>query len=68
MVSVAYGQGGRMRVCILPPTTFKNVFDVLYNFSIILNLFAGNNKPSALSTHNRKCANKMSHISQSTQN
>ena len=65
MVPVAYGQGrierGRMRVCILPPAIFKNVFDVgLYNFSIISNLF-DNNKPYALNTHNRKCANKMHH-------
>ena len=47
-------------------STFKNVFDV-YNFSIILNLF-NSNKPLVLSTHNRKCANKMRHISRSTQN
>ena len=36
---------------------FLNVFDV-YNFSIISNLFDGD-KLYVLSTHNRKCANKM---------
>ena len=51
---------GRMRdsVRILPKDNFKNVFDVgLYIFSIISNLF-DSNKPYALSTHNRTCANK----------
>ena len=65
MVPVAYGQGriqrGRIRVCILSPAIFKNVFDVgLYNFSIISNLF-DSDKSYALSTHNRKCANKILH-------
>ena len=44
---------------------FKVVLNV-YNFSIISNLF-DSDKPSALSTHNRKCANKMHHILRSTQ-
>ena len=48
-----------VQLCILPPAIFKIVFDK-YNFSIFLNLF-DNNKPYALSTHNRKCANKMHH-------
>ena len=39
-----------MRVCILPPATFKSVFDV-HNFSVIWNLF-DSNKPSALSSKN----------------
>ena len=39
---------------------FKHVFDE-YNISIISNLF-DNNKPYALSTHNRKCMNKIHHI------
>ena len=43
--------------CIPPPAIFKNVFDE-YNFFIISNLF-DYNKPYALSTHNRKCANKV---------
>ena len=43
-----------------PPTIFKHVFDE-YNFSIISNLF-DNNKPYTLSTHNRKCTNKIHHI------
>ena len=47
------------------PAIFKVVFDV-YNFSIISNLF-NSDKPYALSTHNRKCANKMHHILRSTQ-
>ena len=57
---------GRMRVMNHPSAIFKNVFDE-HNFSIILNLF-DSNKPYALSTHNRKCANKTHHIWQSTQN
>ena len=46
----------------LPPAIFKHVFDE-YNFFIpvILSLF-DNNKRYALSTHNRKCTNKMRHI------
>ena len=44
---------------------FKVVLNV-YNFSIISNLF-DSDKPSALSTHNRKCANKMHDILQSIQ-
>ena len=62
-------EGVRMRdsLCILPTDIFKNVFDVgLYIFSIILNLF-DSNKPYALSTHNRICANKMHHIWRNTQ-
>ena len=51
---------GRMRVCILPPAIFKNVFDV-HNFSIILNHFESN-RPYTLSTHNQKRANKMHNI------
>ena len=47
------------------PAIFKVVLNV-YNFSIISNLF-DSDKPSALSTHNRKCANKMHHILRSTQ-
>ena len=43
-----------------PPAIFKHAFDE-YNFSIISNLF-DDNKPYALSTHNRKCTNKMHHI------
>ena len=71
MVSAAYGQGHpgeRMKgkLCIHPPAILKNVFDE-YNFSIILNFF-DNNEPYALSTHNRKRANKMQHIWRSTQN
>ena len=54
--------GGRMRD---PPASFKHVFDV-YNFSIISNIF-DSDKPYALSTYNRKCANKMHHIWRSTQ-
>ena len=57
-VSVAYGQEriqrGRMRsirVCILTPAIFKNVFDV-FNFSIISYLF-DSYKLYALSTHNQ---------------
>ena len=42
---------GRMRVCILPPVNFKNVFNV-YIFSVISNLF-DRNKPFALS--NKAC-------------
>ena len=38
------------------PVIFENVFYV-YNFSIMSNLFDSDN-PLALSTHNRKCANK----------
>ena len=50
-----------------PPTShFKNVFDA-YNFSIISNLFDCY-KPYALSTHDRKAANKTHHIWQSNQN
>ena len=51
---------------ILPPAIFENVFDV-YNFSIILSLF-DSNKLYVISTHNRKCANKMHDIWRSTQN
>ena len=47
------------------PAIFKVVLNV-YNFSIISNLF-DSDKPYALSTHNRKCANKMHHILRSTQ-
>ena len=43
-----------------PISHFQKCFDV-YNFCIILNLF-DKNKPFALSTHNRKCANKMHYI------
>ena len=51
MVSVAYGQGGRMRGMHLQPAIFKNVFDEgLYNFVIISNLFHSN-KPYAFSTY-----------------
>ena len=64
LVSAAYGQGwtrgGRIRVMILPPAIFNNAFDI-HNFFIISNLF-DSNKPYTLSTHNRKCANKMYHI------
>ena len=65
MVSVAYGQGriqgGKIKgICILPPAIFKNIFDV-YNFSVVTNLF-DSDKPCALSTHNRKCPNKMNQI------
>ena len=54
MVPVAYGQGqiqrGRIRVCILSPAIFKNVFDIgLYNFSIISNLFDEKRPTHALS-------------------
>ena len=42
------------------PAIFKHVFDE-YSFSAISNL-CDNNKPYALSTHNRKCANKMRDI------
>ena len=53
MVFVVYDQGRiqgcRMRVCIIPPVIFHNVFDA-YNFCIISNLF-DSNKPYALSTH-----------------
>ena len=43
-----------------PPTShFQNCFDVYtYNFFITSNLF-DSNKPYALSTVNRKCANKI---------
>ena len=37
-----------------PPAIFKHIFGE-HNFSIISNLF-DNNKPYALSTHNRKCS------------
>ena len=47
------------------PAIFKVVLNV-YNFSIISNLF-DSDKPSALSTHNGKCANKMHHILRRTQ-
>ena len=47
------------------PAIFKVVLNV-YNFSIISNLFHSD-KPYTLSTHNRKCANKMHHILRSTQ-
>ena len=47
------------------PAIFKVVLNV-YNFSIISNLF-DSDKPTALSTHNGKCANKMHHILRSTQ-
>ena len=70
MVSVAYGQwliqGLGWEVCILPPAIFKHVFDA-YDFSIISNSF-DSYKPYALSTHKQKCAKKMHHIWQSTQN
>ena len=42
-----------------PLAIFKHFFNII--FFIILNLF-DNNKPYALSTHNRKCANKMHRI------
>ena len=45
-------QGGCVG-CISPPAIFKHVFDE-FNFFIISNLF-NNNKPYALSMHNRKC-------------
>ena len=57
--------GGRMRGMHPLPAIFKVVLNV-YNFSIISNLF-DSDKPYALSTHNRKCANKMHHILRSTQ-
>ena len=63
MVSVVMAKadpGSRMEVCILPPTVFKNVFDV-YNVSIISSHF-DSDKPYAISTHNRKCAKKMHYI------
>ena len=76
VVFVAYSQGriqkGRIKdMHILPPAIFKNVFDVC-DSSIVSNLF-DSDKPYALSTptlstHNRKCANKMNHVSLSTQN
>ena len=40
---------------------FSNMFLMNTVFSIILNLF-DNNEPYTLSTHNRKCLNKMHHI------
>ena len=49
-------QEGGCEGCISPPAILKHVFDE-YNFSTISNLF-DNNKPYALSTHNRKCTNK----------
>ena len=58
--------GGRMRSMHPPPAIFKNVLDV-YNFSMISNL-CDSDKHYALSTHNRKYANKMHHIWRSTQN
>ena len=52
-----------MRVCILPPAIFLNVFDVgLYNFTIISSLF-DSDKVYTLCKHNRKCANEMHHAS-----
>ena len=54
------GPEGRMRGMHPPPAIFENVFNV-YNFSIISNLFDSGN-PLALSTHNRKCANKLHHM------
>ena len=72
MISAAHGQGqikGVERgpgIYIFPLAIFKSVLDV-YNFTIISNLFDSNN-PYALSTHNRKCENKMHHIWLSTQN
>ena len=64
MVSVAYDQEriqrGRMRDMHPPTRDFFKCFDV-YDFSIISNLF-DSDKPYALTTHNRKCANKMHHI------
>ena len=64
LVSIAYGQGRiqgvKMRDMHLPPVIFKTVF-YAYNFSIVSNLF-DSNKPYPLSTHNRKCANKIYHI------
>ena len=50
----------------LPPAISKHDFDE-YNLPIIANLF-DSDKPYALSTHNRKCANKIHHICRSTQN
>ena len=44
-----------------PHQPFSKTFLMNTVFSIMLNLF-DNNKPYALSTHNRKCANKMHHI------
>ena len=51
---------GEFREDAPPPAIFKHVFDEC-SFSIILNLF-DDNKPDALSSHNRKCMNKMHHI------
>ena len=44
-----------------PHQPFSNMFFDKYSFFIISNLF-DNNKPYALSTHNRKSMNKMHHI------
>ena len=52
--------GGDVGDACPPPAIFKHAFDE-YNFSIILNFF-DSNKPYALSTHDRKCTNKMHHI------
>ena len=54
------GSRGNVGDASSPPAIFTDVFDG-YSFSIISNLF-DNNKPYALSTHNRKCTNKMHHI------
>ena len=53
-------------IYILQPAIFKSVLDV-FNFSMTSKLF-DSNKPYAISMHYRKRANKMHHISQSTQN
>ena len=52
------GRGGGCGECIPLLAIFKHVFDE-YKFFIISNFFE-NNRPYAPSTHNRKCANKMS--------
>ena len=59
-------RGGDVGDASPPPAIFKYAFDE-YDFPIISNLF-DNNKPFALSTHNRKCTNKMHHIWCNTQN
>ena len=46
------------------PSIFKHVLDEC-SFSVILNLF-DNNKSYALSSHNRKCTNKMHNASTTT--
>ena len=52
-------------VCILYQPFSKML--LMYYFYIISNLF-DSDKPCALSTHNRKCANKIYHIWQNAQN